>query len=121
LSIADFHTKDLRVGSRGININLKVAQKLEEREVVSRLDNSTHKVADLLVGDETGCIILVLWDEMIDQVKVNDAIRVENGYTSIFKGSLRLNVGRYGKLLKGTVEVTSVNTGNNLSERSVQV
>jgi len=121
LSSVDSQVKDLRAGARGININLKVAQKLDEREVTSRADGATHRVADMLVGDEAGCIILTVWDDLIDQIKVDETIRIENGYTSIFKSSLRLNVGRYGKLLKGTVEIPNVNTGNNLSEQSVQV
>ena len=48
--------------------------------------------------DETGSIKLSLWDDMIEQVKVGDKVKVENGYTNSFRGDVRVNVGRYGKL-----------------------
>ncbi|MFQ5998749.1 MAG: hypothetical protein ACE5KO_05535, partial [Candidatus Bathyarchaeia archaeon] len=70
---------DLRIGSRGININVKVAQKLEERQVSSRVDNSNHRVGEAVVGDDSGCILLTLWDDLVDQVNVNDTIKIENG------------------------------------------
>jgi ssDNA-binding replication factor A large subunit len=31
-------------------------------------------------------------------VKVNDKIKVENGYVTAFKGEIQLNVGKFGKL-----------------------
>jgi len=113
--------KELRVGSRGVNVDLKVVNKLEEREVTARMDGSVHKVADVLVGDETGVIILTLWDDLIGQVEEGIEITVENGYTSIFKGSLRLNVGRYGKLIKTEGKVSTVDTTHNISEKRIQV
>ncbi|WP_309493028.1 OB-fold nucleic acid binding domain-containing protein [Candidatus Hecatella orcuttiae] len=112
---------ELRVGSQRVNIDLKVVEKLEERVVTFRADGSQHRVADVLVGDESGCIILTLWDEVIDQVKSGDVLRIENGYISVFKSSLRLNVGRYGKLSRSGAEIPSVNVQNNLSTRRIQV
>ncbi len=121
MSVTDMKVKELRVGSRSVNVNLKVVNKLEEREVTARMDDSAHKVADVLVGDETGVIIMTLWDDLIGQVEEGMEIRVENGYTSIFKSSLRLNVGRYGKLLKVEGKVSTVDTAHNLSEKRIQV
>ena len=39
-----------------------------------------------------------LWNEQIDQVKVNSNVKIENGYVTSFRGETQLNVGRYGKL-----------------------
>lgn len=113
--------QELRVGSQRVNIDLKVVEKLEERAVTFRADGSQHRVADVLVGDESGCIILTLWDDVIDQVKTGDTLRIENGYISVFKSTLRLNVGRYGKLSRSRVEISAVNLQNNLSTRRIQV
>ena len=60
-------TKLMKVGgletySRNIDTVVKVVSKTEIRTVTSRRDLSTHKVCEALVGDETGCINLVLWD-----------------------------------------------------------
>ena len=51
--------------SRQINVTVKVVSKSPVRETVSRSDGSAHRVADALVGDETGAIYLTLWDDNI--------------------------------------------------------
>jgi len=56
------------------------------------------KVADCILKDESGQIKLSLWDDQIDQVRQGSKVRVTNGYTNSFRGELRLNVGRYGRL-----------------------
>jgi replication factor A1 len=56
------------------------------------------KVCDVWLEDETGVISLSLWDEQIKTIKEGSYVIVENGYTTTFKGEVRLNVGKYGKL-----------------------
>ncbi|HID90869.1 TPA: single-stranded DNA-binding protein [Candidatus Bathyarchaeota archaeon] len=103
---------DLKPGMRAVDVLFKVVEKGEPRETMSR-----KRVADVLVGDETGCVVMTLWEEKIDQVEAGKNYRIENGYTNIFRGSLRLNVGRYGTLKETDEEVAEVNTENNLSKR----
>ena len=90
--------KDLRNGMKRVNVEAKVVEKGNPREVMSRFKDETYRVADAVVADETGSIKLTLWNEQIDQVNVNDKIKVENGYVTSFKGEIQLNVGKYGKL-----------------------
>ncbi len=113
--------KDLTPRSREVNVNVKVVSKGEPREITSRRDFSTHRVADVLVGDETGCVYLTLWDEKIDEVNEEDAVSIQNGYINLFRGSMRLNVGRYGSLkVLEESPVSEVNTENNLSEKQYE-
>jgi replication factor A1 len=81
-----------------VNVEAKVVEKANPREVMSRFKDETYTVADAVVADETGSIKLTLWNEQIDQVNVNDKIKIENGYVTSFKGEIQLNVGKYGKL-----------------------
>jgi len=90
--------KDLRNGMKRVDVKAKVVSKGDTREVTSRYKDETYKVADAVVADETGSIKLTLWNEQIDQVNVNDNIKVENGYVTSFKGEIQLNAGKYGKL-----------------------
>ena len=90
--------KDLRNGMKRVNVEAKVTEKGNPREVMSRFKDETYTVADAVVADESGSIKLTLWNEQIDQVNVNDNIRIENGYVTSFKGEIQLNVGKYGKL-----------------------
>jgi len=105
--------------SRGVNVKVKVVEKSEPRTVFSRRDETEHRVAEALVGDETGCILLTLWDEAIDEVSVDDVIDIKNGYVNTFRGSMRLNVGKYGSREKIEGEIPEVNRENNLSEKTV--
>ncbi len=108
---------DLGPSSRKVNVVVKVLETGDVREV--RLnDGKIHTVTDVLVGDETGTVYLALWDENISRVDQGSTYAIKNGYTSLFRGSIRLNVGRYGEIDQAEQEIGEVNTGNNISERT---
>jgi len=83
---------------RRVDITANIVEKSSTREVRSRYKDETYHVADAIINDGTGTIKLTLWNEQIDQVKVNDTVKIENGYVTSFKGEIQLNVGKYGKL-----------------------
>ena len=87
---------ELRDGMKRITIQAKVTEKSDPREVTSRFKDQTYKVATALITDETGTIKLTLWNEQIDQVNVNDMVKIQNGYVTSFRGEIQLNIGRYG-------------------------
>ncbi len=84
-----------------VSIEAKVVEKGDPREVRSKYKDETYKIVDAVVADETGSIKLTLWNEQIDQVNVNDNIKIDNGYVTSFKGEIQLNVGKFGKLTVG--------------------
>ncbi len=106
--------------SKQVNTTVKVVQKGEARETVSRQDGTTHRVLDALVGDESGAIYMTLWDDNIDKVNEGETVSVKNGYVRPFKGSMRLNIGRYGTLEPSQTPLGDVNTQNNLSDKVVE-
>jgi len=106
--------------SKQVNTTVKVVQKGEARETVSRQDGTTHRVLDALVGDDSGTIYMTLWDENIDKVNEGDSLNVKNGYVRPFKGSMRLNIGRYGSLEPAQTPLGEINTQNNLSDKIVE-
>ncbi|MCK4313329.1 hypothetical protein KAW04_01055 [Candidatus Bathyarchaeota archaeon] len=114
---------DVKVGeltstSRAVNVIAKTISKSEIRNIAAGRDGAPHRVCDALVGDDTGCVYLTLWDDNIEKVKEEDTVNVKNGYVNLFRGNMRLNVGRYGtleiaeKALEG-----EVNTENNMSSK----
>jgi replication factor A1 len=112
---------ELTPQSRAVNVTAKVVSKSEVREIPLGRDGSPHKVCDALVGDETGSIYLTLWDDNIEKVNENDTLRVENGYVTLFKGNMRLNIGKYGKLgMAETPFEGEVNTENNVSNKTYE-
>jgi replication factor A1 len=111
----------LKPSLRNLNLIVKVVNIGEPRQVYSKKTQSEHKIAEALVGDETGAILLSLWDDQIGNLNPNEVIQMKNCYTSLFRGSLRLNIGRYGTTEKMEQEIEKVNTENNLSEKRYQM
>lgn len=91
--------RDLKPGMSNVNMKLKVLDVSEPKEVITG-KGIEHKILELEVGDETGTMKLVLWDDKVVPLKVGDVVQVENGFVSSFKGVRRINVGKYGELNK---------------------
>ncbi len=112
---------DLTPQSKAVNVTAKVVSKTEVREIPMGRDGSAHKVSDALIGDETGVVYLTLWDDNIEKVNEADTVRIENGYVTLFKGNIRLNIGKYGKLDLAKEPLTvEVNTENNVSSKTYE-
>lgn len=109
--------KDLTTYSRRVNLVAKILEMGEAREVSSSSDGQLHRVAEALVGDETGTVLMTLWDDNIDRFAVGEVVEVENGYAGTFRGSLRLNIGKYGNIDKRNIVIEEIDTENNLSDR----
>ncbi len=116
-----FKINNLNTYSRGVNTIVKVIKQNEVREVTTRNDSSLHRVTEVLVADDTGSIYLTLWDESIDEIEPDMVVQINNAYVNVFRGSMRLNIGRYG-----TYEILDedpfeeINEENNLSSRLVE-
>ena len=107
--------------SRKVYTVAKVISKTEEREVTSRSDMSTHRVAEALVADETGSIYLTLWDDVLDQVEDDQILNIKDAYVNLFRGSMRLNLGRYGSYeLLDEAPFDDVDLDNNLSSKGFE-
>ena len=106
----------LKPSLRKVNVAVRVVDIGEPRSITSRRNYSVHRVAEALVGDETGCVLLNLWDDQISVFNKGDVIEIKNGYTSLFRGFLRMNIGRRGIVEKVDKEIGEVNTENNLSK-----
>ncbi len=114
--------EELKPGLKGITIKVRCDSKNEEKEIVSRKTGENLRVTEALVGDETGSIYLTLWNEDIDKIENDHVYQLNNVYTSVFKGSLRLNIGKYGSFEEIEEETpASVNTENNLSDKVYKI
>jgi ssDNA-binding replication factor A large subunit len=89
--------KEVPRGMSGISILGKV---MEVRDVVSFNKNGrSGKVVNFTIGDETGSMRIVVWDEpIINEVekgmfKVGDIIKVKNGYSKDNNGFVEVHLG----------------------------
>jgi replication factor A1 len=106
---------ELKPRMKNVTVSFKVISMGEEREIESRSDGTSHRVCDITVGDTSGTVQVPLWDESIDSIEEGATYNLTNGYTGLFRGNLRLNVGRYGKLEKSDEAIEEVNTSLDMS------
>ncbi|PVU92592.1 hypothetical protein BB561_003727 [Smittium simulii] len=52
------------------------------------------------VADSSGSIVCTLWGEYEQHIKCGDILRIEGAEAKLFKNTLTVTVGRYGKLVK---------------------
>jgi replication factor A1 len=106
---------ELKPRMKNITILFKVIEIGKENEVQSRRDGTTHRVANVIVGDSTGIVRVPLWDDAINTIEVDKTYKLTNGYTGLFRDNLQLNVGRYGKLSDAEEEIEEINTELDMS------
>ena len=87
---------EIKEDSRKINVEAKVVEKEGTREVNTRFGKT--KVANAVIEDDSGTMVLVLWGEEADKVKEGDTIKIDNGYVKEWNGSLQLSIGKFGKM-----------------------
>jgi len=56
------------------------------------------RVCTARLKDESGDCNFSLWNEQIDQVKVGDKVKLENGFASEWQGDVQVSTGRNGSL-----------------------
>lgn len=93
--------KEIYAGMRGVSTVGKVVRKFDVHEFAK--GESTGKVCSLILGDETGTIRVVFWNEQVDLLKnVNqeDVLKVENSSARENRGNKEIHLGE-----KGDIEV----------------
>ncbi|XP_073297357.1 uncharacterized protein At4g28440-like [Primulina huaijiensis] len=91
---------------------------ISSKTVVNRLPGVRYqslKIAECLVGDETGTILFTARDNQVELMQPGNTVILRNAKIDMFKGSMRLAVDKWG-----LVEVTEpakfvVKEDNNLS------
>ena len=102
--------KDLTPRSNKVNVLVKVMGVGEPKEIPNRFGGEAKRVAEARVGDETGTILLSLWQDQIGSVKEGDVLFIDNGYISLVQGHMHLKVGKYGKMTKVDQDILNINT-----------
>jgi len=97
----------------------KVLDVSEAKEIPGKFGNS-RKVAEATIADETAAIILSLWDNQIGSIVKDDVVDIKNGYVSLVRGHMRINVGKYGQLTKSDKALDSTSTELNMSDKEYE-
>ena len=99
----DLKIKEIPRGMSGISVVGKV---MEVRDVVSFNKNGrSGRVVNFTIGDETGSIRIVAWDEPIineiekDMFKANDVVKIKNGYSRDNNGFVEVHLGNGAQII----------------------
>ena len=99
LKVSKLRICDLIAGLRNVNLVARVVK--IDREIIFSRNGKTRKCLRIGIGDATGIINLVLWDDQIEQIKnvrIGDIIQVSRGYTREYRGKVELYLGSGGKI-----------------------
>ncbi len=119
-----YETHDVKIDAvkpleKHIDCVFKVLEKEEEREITNK-SGETHRVCDFTVADETGSIVITLWNEDIDALEIDKVFKLSNGFANVFRNSLRLSKGKFGALAEDSTIFDKVNSENNKSSEHVE-
>lgn len=85
-------------GQTNVNLVVTVLRKIEVKDVSK--DSRKLRLGRFEISDDSGKIILTLWNNIIDLVKIGDVLYLENAFVREFKGKKQLTLGKQGTLKK---------------------
>ena len=87
---------EIMPGMRNIDLDLKGVEKEEPHSFQN--DSGEGRVATTVCEDDSGQVKVSLWNDEIDKVEEGDRIRIEGGYSRLFKDEVHVSAGKYGEL-----------------------
>ena len=97
----ELKVKEIYAGMRDVSTMGKVVRKFDVREFAK--GESTGKVASLILGDETGTIRVVLWNEQVDtlrSIQDGDILKVKHGYVRENNNNKEIHLGEKGEIVR---------------------
>ncbi len=98
-----------------IALRFRVVSMQTPRQVFSRKMGRRLQVAEVVVGDPTGTITLILWNDDIDLLQVGETYLLKEGYVTIFEECMQLCIGRNGSVTQSDTPIDEVDKSNNMS------
>lgn len=90
------NVREIKPNMLGVNIIVTIV-KLNSKKSFVR-GSRRHEVAEFLVGDRTGVITLVVWDDMIEKIKIGESYVIKNLKPKIYMNQLRVVFTRSTKI-----------------------
>ena len=80
--------------------NIYIKGVIKEIEVPREFNKfgKSGKVCNAILADDSGEIMLTLWNEEADKFEKGQEIEIENGYAKHYKGDLQLTTGKFGSI-----------------------
>ncbi|CAH2077685.1 unnamed protein product [Thlaspi arvense] len=115
--------EQLKPGTNGHTLTVKVVdantvvpvtRKARPGTSLSR-PSQPSRIAECLIGDETGCILFTARNDQVDLMKPGETVILRNSRIDMFKGTMRLGVDKWGRIEATEPAAFTVKEDNNLS------
>ncbi|XP_031114805.1 uncharacterized protein At4g28440-like [Ipomoea triloba] len=107
----------MRPGTNGHNLVVKVvsSKMVLQKGRPDGPQVRQMRIAECLVGDESGTILFTARNEQVDLMKPGSTLILRNAKIDMFKGSMRLAVDKWGRMEEAEPTTFTVKEDNNLS------
>ena len=114
--------KEIYAGMRSVTTVGKITRKFDVREFAR--GESTGKVCSIILGDETGTIRVVFWNEQVDlinDVKEDDVLLIEDAYVRENNNNREIHLGKSGHFEKNPegVIIENVRKGTSYQRKKI--
>lgn len=82
---------NLKPNLEGISVTVRVLEAGEPKTI--RTKNGVRTISEAVVGDDSGRTKLTLWGNLAGKVKEGMVIKIDNAWTTAYKGKVQLNAG----------------------------
>ena len=106
---------ELTPESREINLRFLVLEKRETRQVSSMRTGKRHEIAECIIGDSTGKINLLLWNEDVDLVIPHYSYEIRGAHISVYEECMSLSKDYGGDIKRSEIKISSVNLDQDMS------
>ena len=89
---------ELTPEKKRLTLKFRVQHLGEIREVKASFSGQLHRVSESLVIDQTGQVLLTLWNDDIDIIENGKSYILKNGHVTIYNHSMRLSKGQFGEI-----------------------
>lgn len=87
---------DIKARGAVDELTVKIIAKDEPRDV----REGTMKVCECTGEDDSGRVVITLWNEDIEKYNIGDTIKITKGWANEYQGRVSVGKGKYG----GTIE-----------------
>merc|ERR1711976_9932 len=105
---------DIKAGRHCYNVYCRITE-LNASEI-TKFNGEVIRIADGVVGDETGVANFRLVGDNVDKVKTNMVVSIRNGRSEVVDEHIRLEVDKFGKVQEeAAVTIGEVKSSENIS------
>ncbi|MDP2906622.1 MAG: OB-fold nucleic acid binding domain-containing protein [Nanoarchaeota archaeon] len=119
-----YKIKEIMAGLRGVEVTGRIVRKYEIRTFSK--EGREGRVASLLLGDETGVLRVVLWDEshikQTEKLQENDMIKIINAYAKENQGFKELHLGNRSEIIQNPEgeEIETIKKVRDFSQKKIE-